>query len=183
MTHADLVLAAVAWLRGAGRCRVVLAEIVAGSMLEIPDAIGWRLGHFSTLIECKTSRADLLREARKTKTVTRSGVGHRRYILAPVGLNIDGAVPAGWGVLRFDGRKARVAEPAPEREYADGEYANRIRHEMPLLVSAVQRHELGCRWDSKRARFEPYNARRNRENRWLFNTEEPAAEAIARWSL
>lgn len=174
MTHDILVLAAIAWLRNAGRCRIVLSEMVAGTMQEIPDAIGWRLGFFSTLVECKISRADLLRERHKRKAAL-GGMGHYRYVLAPTGLNVDGALPRGWGLLRFDGRKARVAIAAPERVYEGAEFQQRMRLEMPLLVSAVQRHELGCRWDSRRARFESFNTRKTREA--IAARVESAAEA------
>lgn len=110
----------------------------------------------------ETSRSDLLRERHKIKARIGGGMGHYRYVLAPTGLDVEGALPDGWGLLRFDGRKARVAIPAVERAYGEGEMERRMRLEMPLLVSAVQRHEIGCRWDSRSARFESYNARRVR---------------------
>ena len=162
VTHADLVLAAIAWLRKTARCRVVLSEMVAGTMQEIPDAIGWRLGFYSTLVECKISRADLLRERHKIKTRIGGGMGHERYVLAPDGVDVDTALPRGWGLLRFDGRKVRRVIAAQPRVYKGDEFQQRMRLEMPLLVSAVQRHEIGCRWDGRRARFESYNARKAR---------------------
>lgn len=164
-THSDLVLAAIAWLRKTQRCGVVLAEMVAGSMEEIPDAIGWRIGRrgfYSTLVECKVSRADLLRERHKVKTRIGGGMGHYRYVLVPDGIDVDGALARGWGLLRFNGRSARLAHAAPERAYGPDELEQRMRLEMPLLVSAVQRHEIGCQWDDRLARFESYKARRAR---------------------
>ena len=72
--RADLVRRAVAWLRSNrttrnqphGRQVVVFAELVTEATKEIPDAIGWDARGVSTLVECKTSRADYHRDRLKT---------------------------------------------------------------------------------------------------------------------
>src|SRR5437870_1590459 len=63
MTHAQLVQMAVNWLRSY-RCGVVLSEQACVSG-EMPDAIGWKRGCHSVLVECKISRADFLADRSK----------------------------------------------------------------------------------------------------------------------
>ena len=63
MTHAQLVAKAVRWLRSY-RCGVVLSEQACVSG-EMPDAIGWKHGCHSVLVECKVTRGDFLADRAK----------------------------------------------------------------------------------------------------------------------
>ena len=66
MTHEELCERARRWLSGTRRCDPVFSNIA--SCREIPDAIGWSSSwkaRGSTVIECKTSRADFVADHQK----------------------------------------------------------------------------------------------------------------------
>ena len=65
ITHDDLVESAARWLRKENY--IVITEMSDG-VSEKPDAIGWRAGSETTLIECKVSRSDFLSD-KKNSTV------------------------------------------------------------------------------------------------------------------
>lgn len=66
---------------------------------ETPDIIAWSSG-ISTLIECKASRADFLRDAQKiVRKKPDAGMGQRRYYLSPPGVIEVKDVPVRWGLL------------------------------------------------------------------------------------
>src|SRR5436305_8367291 len=97
VTHAKLVLLAVAWLRRY-RCGVVLSEQACISG-EVPDAIGWKRACHSVVVECKISRGDFLGDREKPfRRKPSSGVGCERYYLAPADLIKEDELPAGWGL-------------------------------------------------------------------------------------
>jgi hypothetical protein len=86
----------VRWL--SRRSSVVLYES-ATPAVETPDVIGWA-SNGSVLIECKVSRADFLRDARKqTRLNPRAGMGKRRYYLCPEGVIEVKDLPPKWGLL------------------------------------------------------------------------------------
>ena len=61
MTHKELVTLAVKQLKK-WRCKPICSEMMfASHTCEIPDAIGWT-SRASIMFECKTSRADFLRD-------------------------------------------------------------------------------------------------------------------------
>jgi len=95
VTHAELVARAVRWLRGTHRCPVVFGELATYDTGEVPDAIGWRRGWQSILVECKTSRSDFRREKDKIRERRgRGGVGRERWYLTPPGLVLAGLLDA-----------------------------------------------------------------------------------------
>jgi hypothetical protein len=105
----------VRWL--GRRCSVVLYEFatVAG---ETPDAIGWASGAGSILIECKLSRSDFLKDAKKTiRKNPRAGMGQRRYYLSPPEVIQAKDLPPKWGLLWAVGREIVVQREA--RGYPD----------------------------------------------------------------
>jgi hypothetical protein len=96
MTHATLVALGVRWL--SRRSSTVFYEFAAVSK-ESPDIIGWADG-LSTLIECKASRVDFLRDGKKTvRKKPAAGMGQRRYYLCPSGVISPEEVPKKWGLL------------------------------------------------------------------------------------
>ncbi|MEG5263254.1 adenylosuccinate synthase [Pseudomonas sp. JDS28PS106] len=111
MTHNDLCLLAVKWLQransaGGPGCHVAVSECRSGWSGEIPDAIGFRAAGFedgSTVVECKTSRADFLADRKKAHRVA-GGLGNWRYFMAPAGLIRADELPAGWGLLEVNQR-------------------------------------------------------------------------------
>ena len=87
----------VRWL--SKQCSMVLYEFATAAD-ENPDVIGWAPGAGTVLIECKLSRSDFLRDARKTvRSNPRAGMGHRRYFLCPLDLIQAKDLPPKWGLL------------------------------------------------------------------------------------
>lgn len=135
-THDDLVRIAERWLRR--QHPVVLVDVNFAVASELPDAIGWTNGGYSTLVECKTSRSDFVRDAKKWFRRTPAvGMGYARYFLAPDGV-LDGLeLPERWGLLCAGARGVRVAKEAQ----AFAEWCS--RGERALLVGAVRRATEG----------------------------------------
>jgi hypothetical protein len=137
MTHAKLVLMAVAWLRRY-RCGVVLSEQACASG-EMPDAIGWKKACHSVLVECKASRPDFLADREKPfRQTPETGVGCERYYLAPKGLIRIDELPVGWGLLEVCGRGIERARPAEKNLRS----AIGFQYEMNLLLASLRRVEV-----------------------------------------
>ena len=133
-----------------------LADLAAGfselvtcnSTGEVPDAIGWTCRN-SILFECKTSRADFLRERNKLfrYELPDRGMGDWRfYIALPGVIRSENELPEGWGVyLYIDyhkrplsflfGRKYNWTETAPLCGNKD--------HEIIMLRSHIRRIRNG----------------------------------------
>jgi hypothetical protein len=137
MTHQKLVEKAVAWLRGYG-CGVVLSEQSCASG-ETPDAIGWKRGCHSVLIECKISRADFLADKEKPfRLKPAMGMGCERFYLTPHGLISCEELPQNWGLLELRGREVTTV-----RASAKGCRSSRgFQYEMNLLLASLRRVEV-----------------------------------------
>ena len=100
---------------------------------ETPDCIGWN-SFRSILIECKTSRSDFQRDAKKSTRIHPDlGMGNERFYLTPAGLLKKEELPAGWGLLEVTPEgKVRMKQQAEWRKGAK-------EMEMTLLVSAIRR--------------------------------------------
>lgn len=131
MTHVELVKRAASWLRGRSAC-VVLTELVTLTG-EIPDAIGW-IGGFSTMIECKASRADFNSDCLKPSRRSQSITGYKRYYMVPHSMISVDEVEDPWGLIYVgNGTKAyevKAALPNPNRSLMD---------EIRMLSSALRR--------------------------------------------
>lgn len=145
MTHNDLVKRAERWLRGTMRCGVVLCEVV-GSGWEQPDAIGWKHGgHHSVLVECKTSRADFLRDKKKWHRQSREhSMGQERWYLAPSGIIQPEELPEGWGLIEVRGKQIRKVKQSAKVQIYDSEI---MRSEIMLMFAALRKIELGISID------------------------------------
>lgn len=170
-THAELVQRAVRWLRGTMGCTVVFAEMSTLAPV-IPDAIGWRFGSWSVLVECKTSRSDFKADQKKAGWNGPEFPGQERWYLTPPGLLKPTEMPDGWGLIEAHERCVRVAHLCPRtRNYEmrakhSGQRwpggletvfePTRAAHEVTLLTSAVRRHQIGVEWKPDDARFAPY---------------------------
>lgn len=131
-SHSELVEAAAVWLRKT--CSVVITEIA--TIGEEPDAIGWR-GKWSTLVECKISRADF--HADKKKYFRRDpaqGIGFNRYFLTAPNIVKLEEVPVNWGLLVLVRGKVRVLRKS------ENFHEMNCRHETEILLSTLRR--LGC---------------------------------------
>ena len=147
MTHAELVVRAGRWLRNVRKCGVVLKEWPSAS-LEIPDAIGWRVGGFSTLIECKVSVSDFCADQRKSFRQAGQSAGRWRYYMTPSGLLTKNGVEKckkwmaercpKWGLLEVRGRFIDVVIEAEDNGYDAG-----AKHEVEFMYSAIRRLTCG----------------------------------------
>jgi Holliday junction resolvase len=110
-THKELVELGRAWCikpysqnakHGHAGCSVVITEISANTWgMETPDVLGF-CNKVTILIECKTSRADFLRDKDKifrNPDVANLAIGSQRWYLTPLGLIKKDEVPEGWGLL------------------------------------------------------------------------------------
>lgn len=105
-THEQLVDVAREWLRS--KHPVVLTELtVTGG--ECADAIGFKFRGQTTLVECKASRSDFLADKKKWfRREPERGMGLHRYFLAPAGLLKADELPAGWGLLEWNGHYVAI---------------------------------------------------------------------------
>lgn len=134
LTHDDLVRLAEKWARRQ-RYKVVLRDVRTWATREQPDVIAWRCTASSIVIECKTSRADFLRDASKYfRRNPAAGMGYERYFLVSKAFIVPEELPAGWGLMVVGNRHAITVEKK-SRSFTD-----RAEHEeRALLVSAVRR--------------------------------------------
>jgi len=136
MTHAELVKLAERWLRKSPDPHpIVLSDVRCNMISEQPDAIGFRNGGGATVVECKASRADYIRDLDKPHRKNPAfGMGAHRYYCAPAGvIPVDNALfPKGWGLIVPTERGVRVILKAdPFKEFdQNGERA--------LLVYALR---------------------------------------------
>jgi hypothetical protein len=147
LTHDDLRRRAIRWLYNTRGCRVVLSELQTQS-LETPDAIGWKSGFWSVLVECKTSVDDFYGDRMKIhRRSPQYGVGAERFYLAPKGVLRVEKIPEGWGLLEARGRRIFVAKRPPVRPespphlpiWIDQRTEYGLHQEMSMLVSALAR--------------------------------------------
>jgi len=137
MTHEKLVTKAVAWLRAYG-CGVVLSEQSCASG-ETPDAIGWKRGCHSLIVECKITRSDFLADQEKPfRCKPEKAMGCERFYLTPAGLLRLEELPAGWGLLELRGRSVEVVCASSKKLRSSAGF----RHEMNLLLASLRRVEV-----------------------------------------
>jgi hypothetical protein len=97
MTHSELVKIATTWARG--RHDVVLEERSSGNG-ELPDIMAFNY-RWSTMIECKVSRADFFADKRKiTRVVQENCLGNYRIYCCPKGLLSEDDIPEKMGSFR-----------------------------------------------------------------------------------
>jgi len=128
---------AVRWLRSRD-FHAVLAEPTAVAGHEIPDAIGWDGRGNSTLVECKTSRADFLHDAEKRirSKKDEDQLGNERWFLTPRHLLTRDEIPAGWGLVEVTAAKAFIVTPAIRHKVKSQ------RLEMALMSCCLGRLQL-----------------------------------------
>lgn len=133
MTHQTLVKLGTKWL--SHRASVVLSEFRTNAN-EIPDVVGWGHTH-STVIECKISRSDFLRDKEKIhRRKPELAMGHYRYFLCPANLIQPEELPKKWGLLYAAGAHVTVVKQPkghPQRNRVD---------EISFLVSMLRRAQI-----------------------------------------
>lgn len=138
LTHHELVERAGKWLRGSQRCRAVIIEPTGGIGIEQPDAIGWRGGMFSVLVECKASRGDFLKDKLKLfRQYPTIGLGAERWFMTNKRVACPSELPEHWGLCEVAGNTVRIIHPAKENAFLE----RPMHHEVRLLVSAFQRQQ------------------------------------------
>ena len=96
-SHSDLVDLAMRWL-DAKKFKVIISE--PGYRREQPDAVGFRDGGFSCLVECKASRSDFLRDKDKPfRKDPATGIGTMRIYLTAPGVCTPDELPEGWQLI------------------------------------------------------------------------------------
>lgn len=134
-THSELVDVARDWLRR--QHPIVLTELTVQDA-ECADALGFAYRGKTTLVECKASRSDFKADAKKVfRRLPERGMGLHRYFMAPAGLLNADELPAGWGLLEWNGKFVRTQRTSflfTDRNY-DAEQS--------VLVSTLRR--LGTR--------------------------------------
>lgn len=141
MTHAELVVQAERWLRRR-LFAIVLSDVKCVVVNEQPDAIAWTGRGLSTLVECKATRSDYLRDAQKWfRRAPERGMGRQRWYFTAPGVVSPAELPFCWGLAVYDGKRvSMVRKPEPFLEWNRGA-------EQALLVTALRRATEG--WGRK----------------------------------
>ena len=138
ISHCELVDRAFLYLRTVG-CSVCFKERVT-SISENPDAMGFGGRQFSVLIECKSSRADFITDAKKWfRKRPEEGMGYKRYFMSPVGMLKPSEIPCGWGLLEVYEKTPRMNRRVRIAVDAESFYKRNKEAEIQYLVSAIRR--------------------------------------------
>lgn len=141
VTHAELVQRAVRWLRGTKRCKVILAE--RGMYGEFPDAIGWTSWGHCWVVECKSSRADFLRDYKKECRDGLFEMGEWHYYMVTPGVCEPRDVQRKWGLIEAGPHRTRTVKVAEnERPDVPRQPSLAARVEMLLLISELSRYQM-----------------------------------------
>lgn len=140
--HAALVKRGERWLRRRGFGVVIRDEFraITGNG-EQPDVIGWRNG-VSAVIECKVSRADFFKDAKKPfRQAPGSGMGDWRFYLCPAQLLREADMPPGWGLLWAYSKQIRSIHGVPPNTWWHSKmpFQGNKRVENQILASALRR--------------------------------------------
>jgi len=141
LDHGQLVEAGARWLHSIG-CRVILKELRTYSS-ETPDVIGWRDGH-SILVECKTSRADFLKDKQKwIRKNSEYGVGDWRVYLCEPEIIKPDDLPEGWSLVYVTGKRFKRVHNLPKNNIGwwNSPFKTYQMNEIIMLVSALRRIE------------------------------------------
>ena len=162
MTHQELCSAAAKCLVSRFKCHFAITDLTTYAG-EKPDAIGFK-GDVSIVIEAKVSRADFLADKKKYYRKEGNGMGDHRFYICPTDMIKVEELPAGWGLIYFNGKKSRVIHCISTRErgnwHSDGTvtnkrtefdpYENRLNKstlsELTFLCSVVRRYANNCEY-------------------------------------
>ena len=141
--HKELVEQAGVWLRNYTQTHTIVITELRTSCTETPDAMVFSAQGGTTLIECKSSRADFLADKKKHfRRYPENGMGDHRYFMAPVGLLKPEELPENWGLIEVyektgSGRRKRyLTVPAKLCEQVNQ------RAQTGMLVSILRRLEI-----------------------------------------
>ena len=135
MNHKDLVEHAKFWLQTNKKCNPVFTEKGCGSFSEMPDVLGFT-AQKTIVMECKTSRSDLMADKKKPFRES-GGLGNFRYYFMPKELyeQCKDYDFNGWGIvtiLKEKGIKVRQV-----RGLDSMEFKSNLEHERNFLRSRI----------------------------------------------
>lgn len=120
---------------------VVVTEMMAVTTTgEVPDVLAFKNGA-SLLMECKTSRADFLSDAKKPfRKKATTGMGAYRAYVAPAGVIKEADLPRGWWLLEPHGNGLRVVVGPKSNLLGRRPFIKRnYEGEQSILLSAIRR--------------------------------------------
>lgn len=143
ISHRELVDRAFTYLKFSFGCSVVFKERKT-SISEEPDAIGFGGSSGTILIECKSSRADYLADAKKFfRRRPEEGMGYKRYYMAPVGLLGPTEIQDDWGLLEVYDKPPRLRSRTVKRAKESKAFFERnTEAEVRYLTSAIRRLDI-----------------------------------------
>ena len=113
-THSEGCQIAAKYLHKQMNCGAVFVEPNPFDNSESPDAIGFRPGGCTILMEVKVSRSDFLSDKKKPHRVDPSiGMGGWRFFVCPEDVIRPEDLPEKWGLLYFTPRKSLKPIVAP----------------------------------------------------------------------
>lgn len=132
INHEFLIAKARTWLKKFG-CLVIASEVKI-SATDCPDALGWRNGFQTVLIECAASRPAFLSKKKKIESKN-SVYGDYRLILTCTGVVKElSELPAAWGLLVYDPSERSITVQAnAQRQVKD------FPAETEILISLLRR--------------------------------------------
>lgn len=116
-THREGCEIAANYLRSRMNCGAVFIEPNSFDNRESPDAIGFRSGGCSILMEVKVSRGDFLSDKKKPHRMDpTTGMGSYRFYVCPEGVIRVEDLPPKWGLFYFTPRKSLQAVHVPDMQ-------------------------------------------------------------------
>ncbi|AJQ20895.1 hypothetical protein [Salmonella phage SPTD1] len=118
-SHSEGCQIAAKFLHKQMNCGAVFVEPNSFDNRESPDAIGFRPGGCSILMEVKVSRADFLTDKKKPHRMNPSiGMGAYRFYVCPADVIKIEDLPPKWGLLYFTPRKSLKPVHVPNMQYS-----------------------------------------------------------------
>lgn len=114
-THSEGCQIAAKYLHKKMNCGAVFIEPNPSLNTEAPDAIGFRHGGCSILMEVKVNRGDFLSDKKKPHRMEPStGMGDYRFYVCPEGLIRPEELPPKWGLFYFTARQSLKPVHVPD---------------------------------------------------------------------
>lgn len=118
-THREGCEIAANYLRSRMNCGAVFVEPNSFDNRESPDAIGFRSGGCTILMEVKVSRSDFLSDKKKPHRMDPTiGMGAYRFYVCPVDVIRVEDLPPKWGLMYFTPRKSLSPVHVPNIQHS-----------------------------------------------------------------
>lgn len=116
-THREGCDIAAKYLANKMNCGAVFIESLPFTNTESPDAIGFRPGGCSILMEVKVTRSDFLSDRKKPHRIDPAiGMGDWRFYVCPEGVIKVDDLPEKWGLFYFTARKSLKPIHVPDMQ-------------------------------------------------------------------